>query len=280
MPTHTPRPPAHAPAWRLQRWLDYGEITNFNAQPYPMTAEDHAQFRFPYWFNYFWTELKNHRIGDWLPLYRRVFEPDGTVRQAFADSSSTDKKGFLEELLAAGFEEFPARFRKNPAALLAGSSLTNENDEVLGIAFRGDSRPADLIQAHGGSLAKADSRRVAMKMNAAWNPFSYPDLRENMYYRKGSDDNCLMTVVSVMMDALGATKFPLIEEMNAEDKKQALVWIDGQLRRMTATRCTVYALKLNGWGYVSSCVPWTHPLSFRLIGVSTKPGQAHRTIPN
>jgi hypothetical protein len=55
-----------------------------------------------------------------------------------------------------------------------------------------------------------------MNMTASWHPFSKPQHRDKVYYRKGNGDNCLYTTVSVAYDFDTASKFPLISDLRSD----------------------------------------------------------------
>jgi hypothetical protein len=123
---------------------------------------------------------------------------------------------WMEILLKAGFRPYLAdrdeveRQRSGPGANPTGELACADNvalaKEFLKTPFtwRADTRPLSAIASDSGFNTKADQTKgysASHGLREAWNPFSKAEINKYYWFRKGSNDNCKYTVVSVGLEA-------------------------------------------------------------------------------
>ena len=221
-PLDAPPPPHDMPPFGLAHvQVDvaardpYGSVHFNEKAPIPRVAE----YSFEWWFNYFYNEC--HPPTREL-VYRAWLNPDGTLHDP--NRSNDDKRQVLKSMLDDGFVSYsmlPAQYEGHDDVILP---------QVNGVKvlFRGDNRPPFLVKDQHGTYARArvPALRLSENMNSAWHPYS-TILPITMYFRRGQQDACLQTVVSVAPQFRDATKFPPVNEMKAADRRTASVELAG-----------------------------------------------------
>jgi len=167
-------------------------------------------------------------------LYKTGSGMDDLKLKLELDRIPTDKfRAMLLTFLNAGFVKVPTTSQEllteNFEDLVQRSMKLYGGDKKYKIRWRSDARSYDEIKTAGGFLAKArsaDSYASSLGMRDAWHPFSDPNVRKYMWFRKGHADNCLNTVVSVGIakEWKAYLPFPLMRDYpNKIVKKKILV---------------------------------------------------------
>lgn len=179
---------------------------------YPIVSK---KFSYEWWANHFYQECTPQ---DKKRFYKTAYRESGSLKPNFdPNSASKDEIAWLELLeamLKAGFVEYPDSYKGVDDTLIP--SLKEYPHLKLG--FRGELRQPSQVKLHNGCTPKAKvvSLRKDMNMAAQWHPFSRPELRNKIYYRKGNGDNCLYTTVSIAYDFDTASKFPLLSDLRSD----------------------------------------------------------------
>ncbi len=197
--------------------------TSANADPYdahfresaPLYVNVPKKFCYEWWANHFYQECTPQ---DKKKFYKTAYKDTGTIKPNF-DSLSPSKDQvawleLLEAMLKAGFVEYPDTYKGVDDTLIPSI----KEYPHLKLGFRGELRQPSQVKLHNGCTPKAKviSLRRDMNMSASWHPFSIPDLRNKVYYRKGNGDNCLYTTVSIAYDFDTASKFPLLSDLRSD----------------------------------------------------------------
>ncbi|NER93975.1 MAG: hypothetical protein F6J86_09060 [Symploca sp. SIO1B1] len=88
----------------------------------------------------------------------------------------------------------------------------SEQFELIAVAFRGDARDFNKVKDHKGTRAKVLVEDDIDNLKAPWNPFNFTPEKDNMYFRRGANDNCIYSVVSIGGNYPLPLGFPLIED--------------------------------------------------------------------
>jgi hypothetical protein len=201
----------------------FPRATHANTDPYeahframsPLYPTVSKRFSYEWWANHFYQECAPL---DKKKFYMFVYRENGTLKPNYdPNSASRDQVAWLdllEAMLKAGFVEFPDSYKGVDDTLIP--SLRDYPHLKLG--FRGELRQPAQVKLHNGCSPKARvvSLRKDMNMAAPWHPFSRPELRNKVYYRKGNGDNCLYTTVSIAYDFDTASKFPLLSDLRTD----------------------------------------------------------------
>lgn len=133
---------------------------------------------------------------------------------------STLMLSVLSELLAIGFRRVPGQPNntlptQDSSIDLARFSLTHTGTgREFKLGWRGDGRKVGDIRDAGGLINKSQSEyhgyARTIKMREPWHPFNLPANQSDYFYRRGKDDNCLYTTVSISTDFKTASTFPLL----------------------------------------------------------------------
>lgn len=191
---------------------------HFNAKD-PIPKNRVTDYSFEWWFNYFYNEC---HPGIREIVYREWLNPDGTLR--YLDKSNDHKRDVLTRMLEDGFVAYgmlPDRYEGNDDVILPRMGGVK-------VEFRGDSRTPFQVKGQNGTSARArvPALRLEEHMDSDWHPYSrIPQTK--MYFRRGQQDACLQTVVSVAPMFSDATKFPPVNEMKASDRRTASVELVG-----------------------------------------------------
>ena len=210
------------------------------------TNRDVEEYSFEWWFNYFWAEGRrggkegapaDERDAFWW-VVSQMFDAStlpknsgeaGTINElgtgfklkaGVADFDTSKRRKILHTLMKVGFEEFPVAFRETAESLFAHMvtmpAREGANDHVtfsLALGYRSDSRPWSSIQTQGIRARSHVPVLVgSMKMSEPWHPFSDPEVRNKIWFRKGVEDNCLHSVISIASKFNDALYFPRIDD--------------------------------------------------------------------
>jgi hypothetical protein len=181
----------------------------------PLYPNPPKKFGYEWWANHFYQECPP---TEKKKFYMTVWRPDRTIKPNFNPASpSKDEAAWqelLENMLKIGFVQYPDSFKGVDDTLIPSV----KEYPHLKLGFRGELRQPSQVKQHNGCMPKAQimSLRKDMNMTAGWHPFTKPDLRNKVYYRKGNGDNCLYTTVSVAYDFDTASKFPLLSDLRTD----------------------------------------------------------------
>ncbi|HWB85110.1 MAG TPA: hypothetical protein VG675_13280 [Bryobacteraceae bacterium] len=202
------------------------------------------EFEFGWWYSYFWKEAKSQvdaRKEDLKTLMSQIYnaaQDTGKsaldVKQQMAPGSWFDglkppikppmrdyrKREILTTLLRMGFKAMPVAAISSDKAGPTGKKLfeemlwiqKNNRQLPLAIGYRGVTTTYDQVLKYEGALNRVELK--LLHMGDKWHPFSEDVYAKKMYYRLGSNDNCLYTVSSAADSAKIAVGFPLIEDEN------------------------------------------------------------------
>ncbi|MGD0628329.1 MAG: hypothetical protein ABR987_03195 [Terracidiphilus sp.] len=183
------------------------------------------------WFIYFYQEAKGRRDNKEaiLEIMNELFVcpdeiRDATAYQMKAPYHALDEipdgtlQGILDELLKIGFERIP--LQSQPGRItdssydVAQAKIYYDVNEHVAAAWRGETRDWATIRTHGGTLTQAnfEQRAVELNMRAEWHPFKDTYNRQYLWYRKGQNDNCKYSVVSLGNHFRVAANFPKLED--------------------------------------------------------------------
>jgi hypothetical protein len=184
------------------------------------------------WFIYFYQEAKGRRENrdEILEIMNQLFVcPEDIMHGAtkyelqpphksLEDVDAGELRGILEELLNIGFEKVPLSTR--PGAItdssydVAQAKIYYDVNEHVAAAWRGETRDWNTIKSHGGTLTQAnfEKRAIDLNMRADWHPFQTPRNRQYLWYRRGQNDNCKYSVVSLGNHFRVAASFPKLED--------------------------------------------------------------------
>jgi hypothetical protein len=206
---------------------------------WPSLYKSAEQYDFGWWYAYFWKEAKsqlNSRPDDLKEVIVKVVDAAGDNVKSAAAIRAADKdvwaglrppldaparafkqKGILDILLRMGFKAMPIA---NPGGPLGPSAkeLFQHKIQVetkgkkigLAIGYRGVGTTFEDIIKFKGALNRVELKHL--NMDKPWHPFSSEYAAKQMYYRLGSNDNCLYTVASAADTIKLAVGFPLIED--------------------------------------------------------------------
>ena len=204
-----------------------------------------TEYSFEWWFNYFWSEGRRgggtkaspEEARRFWSVATRMFT-SGSMPANAGESSDINvhgrgmklkvpaqtlddatKQSVLHDLLTLGFEEFPVAFRETAESLFAhqvtmpalhaGAQITFS----IALGYRSDSRTWAAIQAQG---IKARSHvpvlLQTMNMSQPWHPFSDVNTANKIWFRRGAEDNCLHSVISIASKLDDALYFPRIDD--------------------------------------------------------------------
>lgn len=216
-------------------------------QPASFTpATNVEEYSFAWWFNYFWAEGRrggkpdataDERDAFWW-VVAQMFEAtslpknNGEASRINEGGTGLKLKGsvgamdpakqrkVLHVLMQIGFEEFPVAFRQTAESLFAHlvnvPSRDGANDHVtfsLALGYRSDSRPWSAIQSQGiRARSHVPVLVQSMRMSEPWHPFSQADVANKLWFRKGIEDNCLHSVISIASTFNDALYFPRIDD--------------------------------------------------------------------
>jgi hypothetical protein len=214
----------------------------------PFNAAADTDFSFEGWFMYFWEEVDapTQRLwATWADEYQQGQHATDPERRAALEAMFAE--GFVEydvpprelevvdeSLWARAWAAVglgPQRPRTTGVStvtdLASGPALPAPNPAVpatlryqvnlpilsgTSLGFRCDTRDWARIQEQEGSKAQARVQSPVIKtgrnFDKAWNPFSELGRQQRMFLRKGHQDNCLRTAVSVAMDLRDTVTFP------------------------------------------------------------------------
>ncbi len=206
-----------------------------------------------FWLKYFLMEC-NMIGGSTLPAeqvedvintllsFKDEKKGDLEIRYGSFDNIPADKmRGLMTKLLTWGFDKIPG----NAVDLQAGDSTVHQlsdymrqitGEERYQYAWRSDSRAfADIVDSEG-FMAKGRSEKYAQAfgMRAPWHPYSDPNVRKYMWFRKGQRDNCLYSIVSIAKTEENADwraylPFPLLKDAPwGVSDKQVMCRVDGK----------------------------------------------------
>lgn len=222
------------------------EISN-PIQPSSFTPErtEVAEYSFEWWFNYFWSEgrrggtskASNDETRRFWAVASRMFTAASMPANANESSQinvggrgmklkpaaqtldDATKQQVLRDLLVLGFEEFPMAFRETAESLFAHQvtmPAVHANNQItfsIALGYRSDSRSWGAIQAQG-IKARSHVPVLVQSMNMAqpWHPFSDIDTANKLWFRRGAEDNCLHSVISIASKLDDAMYFPRIDD--------------------------------------------------------------------
>ncbi len=200
-----------------------------------------------WWFGYFIKEKKlaqswNDNLSDVLAFFNTLYDfPDewktdvgalpalgGRLTTklswtAFANSHTAVFRKMMDVLLNDGFVRIPAAAPdtvapNDPTYVLASRfEFSRDRGHKVALFWRGDDRSFGDLETAGGLVNKAQSDyagwAASKNFHKPWHPFSDPANARDYWYRKGSADNCLMTVVSATADPRTAVTFPLLNDV-------------------------------------------------------------------
>ena len=272
--------------------LKHGQGDPLHHLGMPVNQSDIDGFTFRYWFNYFWQEAvaadaSDEEVGTALRLLlerKRYPIPPG---EAFRNGGRrlpdyyrirTDDKQrceALEHLLKAGFVGMRRFIGPLPAdlinlpfmeeAILEGEvrqKLFTRSASGRTMYWRGESRtPEQLIQQATSRAVDVPALAQKMNLDKLWHPFHRPEIKANMWYRKGLNrDNDYYTAISVAHDFETACCFPLIDERRVYNFTNAdpWTWPVGELQRQMENLGVV---ELNGKRHIQIVTATTVYLS-------------------
>jgi len=132
--------------------------------------------------------------------------------------TAPEKKKILQDLLEIGYLKFDLEYVTDGEVIevidfdlsLYGDRLERKPQ----ICFRCDGRKPSEIEQHRGTKCRADVEALskAKGFNEPWHPFSDAANRNVMWFRKGSADNDLDTVISLSPEFEAACGFPMIDD--------------------------------------------------------------------
>jgi len=204
-----------------------------------------VEYSFEWWFNYFWSEGRrggtskaaNDEVRRFWSVATRMFTADSMPANA-GDSEQINisgrgmklkpaaqalddatKQQMLRDLLALGFEEFPIAYRETAESLFAHQvtmPAVQANNQItfsIALGYRSDSRSWQAIQAQG-IKARSHVPVLVQSMNKAqaWHPFSDINTANKLWFRRGAEDNCLHSVISIASKLDDAMYFPRIDD--------------------------------------------------------------------
>lgn len=200
---------------------------------------------------------------------------EGTELKAPLESADPNTlRQDLTSLLRIGFHKFSgfgADYDQNDCSDVALLQFRRSGQvyQEIDYRFRADSRDFQSIKQSDGFHAKADSEGYAKAnlMRAPFHPFSDPQVRKYLWFRRGQTDNCLYSVVSVgtTMDWEGYLPFPKVYEAldarlfsepnmvpmsNSFSQRFAMCRVDGKSIESIKLPCTetwIYMFLLNGF---------------------------------
>jgi hypothetical protein len=213
----------------------------------PKLYQSSAEFDFGWWYQYFWKEaksqattkqaslkqlicdvvdaVKDHGLGSGIIVPNRNPAEiiTGALTKPLPAPRSYRGKKILKLLLDMGFRAMPIA---TPGQSLGPSGKRTFELQIqvsssgrsvpLTFGFRGVTTKFEKILEYRGALNRVDLRNEDSMRNLnmwqAWHPFSDSKVAEKMYYRLGSNDNCLYSVVSAADTPRLAVGFPLIED--------------------------------------------------------------------
>jgi hypothetical protein len=227
-------------------WVRIKDLSN----PYPQGTMSDSDFRktFGYWFNYLWEEarqtlevmdpgrkdviervfpglgLQGEQVQTSLcDLFGLVFEisdaPSPRPNKSHAMLDSSQQCSILLSLLLLGFR--PHKYTDlsplpDSSPLFKDHVVYGPDDKKISIAYRCDDRDWNQLHGSGGCTRRveSDSQRTMFGLDEPWHPFSIPEIRECLWFRRGGKnlDNCLHTVVSVGPVFADVIQFPKISD--------------------------------------------------------------------
>jgi hypothetical protein len=218
------------------------EYAHFQAMA-PLFPDPVKRFGFEWWANHFYQECGPVAKKE---FYKWVYAPDRSLRRAYNSAGPSPEHAawqeLLEKMLKSGFDEYPDAYKGVDDTFFPSI----KEDPLLKLGFRGELRQPHQVRQHNGCMPKAQiiSLRRDMNMSALWHPFSRPELRNKVYYRKGNGDNCLYSAVSVAIDFDTASKFPLLSDLEKDNPDAfgtATVEAAGIASKVAAMRATLAA---------------------------------------
>lgn len=258
---------------RLKRYrdgLDTAKACSINLSELGPVAEKNGRL---FWFRYYWQECQNtpnRSTADATTManaFNAFFSPDRDVRLGIHPLKKPEQQWddartlfHLEKLLEITCVKFPgndtAYAARDTSDTLIANFLRNRSDTMdVGYGWRSDYRSYQNIVASAGFQAQAASDSWAREngMREPWHPFSKASNREWLWYRKGQDDNCLYTVVSVSEEGDWHTNvtFPetdLLKDANKVLDVEAQCLVNGKpaIRTLKATISWVYMFLISG----------------------------------
>lgn len=197
------------------------------------TSREGYEFSRAGWFDYYCSEAI---IGDKTPVEKKALELTINALYYKSDGQVIRKIDFdrlpnnvllsiLTQCMVTGFKKIPATAKQAIAgnsvdvAILAKLLWAGDPTEVAGsqirsvpieCKWRGDSRSYQAVKSSQGFLTKSASAGYARGKNlsAPWHPMSIESNKQYLWFRKGQNDNCLYSVVSVGKSADWKTYLP------------------------------------------------------------------------
>jgi hypothetical protein len=209
------------------------------------------EYSIPWWFEYFWAEAKMSASADGkqqlADIANTVFVKTPNERfkykakpefERFTDRGQFTRawRDILTTLLYLGFRSMS---RSETGAADANLPPVNgaapqhiglqreffryiearkqnqpRSDQQVEIYYRSETRKLEEIVGHQGTRRQIDVDSLArsMNMSAPWHPFSVPEIKDKMWFRRGNADNDYFTVISVAQTMEVALSFPKIDE--------------------------------------------------------------------
>ncbi|MGO4880103.1 MAG: hypothetical protein ACLP59_04700 [Bryobacteraceae bacterium] len=193
------------------------------------------------WFEYFWVEAKpqqglfNAEASEIVPFFKEMFQlpagwdhidsatiPDALVpKKTWANVSNRALFDCMMALLNAGFRRITMNHNIEYSPTDTSTDLARyrqkfNHSQKIDLGWRGDTRSFQDIQDAGGfrSMSESEHQNFAAdhNMRAAWHPYSRPAVRQDIWYRRASSDNCKKTLVSITRDFKTAAVFPQLSE--------------------------------------------------------------------
>lgn len=195
------------------------------------------------WFEYFWAEAASQQAlfageaSNIVPFFKEMFQlpagwnniatatmpaaltPNGT--KTWANVSNGTLLDCMLGLLNAGFRRITMNrnIEYSPTDTSTDQARYRQkfnHSQKVELGWRGDTRTFKEIQDAGGfwSMSESEHQNFASLhgMREPWHPYSKPSIRQDIWYRRGSSDNCKKTLVSVTRDFKTSSVFPQLSE--------------------------------------------------------------------
>jgi hypothetical protein len=230
-------------------------LDELKAGPFPKNPIVMQQYGFEYWYNYFYQQL--YSSNDQMKYALPVIKADGSF---YSENEMPRKREVLQEMLELGFYKYQTGDHLSAEELRTKILKGREKDpDVFVILFRGDGRSPQRIRADHGCKAQTTVQRLRSERGVEndWHPFKHAG--NNVWFRKGlMGDNCLFSAVSVTPQFEIATKFPLLQEVKAQNPNavgHAIVVVrpvdkitseSDKMMSLDSTKTNVYGVRVVG----------------------------------